>query len=431
MEASGAERALDHLGRPVSWRRTLWTMCAVQAIMMMALSSMNPFLALFIGQLGVHNPHAVDLWAGVVASANFLMSAIMSPVWGSVADKRGKKLMVMRTTLAIALATSLMGLSRNVYELLGIRMLQGAFSGFSASANALVASTIPEERLGFALGWLSTFAMVGSLVGPLLGGVLVDAFHHNYRIVFYLTAAFATTAFFLTWTMIREPKASSHEPKGATRRMGLIGQFKAVRDLRSVQVMFFVLFAAQFSVMSVQPVLPLYIRQLVGRDPQLLGVIGTLSGACFAVTGIADLIFSPFLGKRSDRIGYRKVLSISLVGAALCYIPQALAPNVWVFMLGRFLLGAFIGGILPTANALVGRMTPKEVRGRVYGLTASSTFLGSFGGPLIGGAVSAGFGIRVMLAAVILLYLANFAWVRWKVPEWQEGQNGHAAHTGA
>lgn len=404
-------------------------MCAVQAIMMMAFSSMNPFLALYIGQLGVHNARAVDLWAGVVASATFLMSAIMSPVWGSVADRRGKKLMVMRTTLAIAMATSLMGLARNVYELLFIRMLQGAFSGFSASANALVASTMPEERLGFALGWLSTSAMVGSLVGPLLGGVLVDAFHHNYRVVFYLTAAFATTAFLLTWAMIREPKTSPTESKSPSKRMGLIGQFKSIRGLKSVQVMFFVLFVAQFSVMSVQPVLPLYIRELAGRDPALLGALGTLSGACFAVTGVADLLFSPFLGKRSDRIGYRKVLSIALVGAALCYIPQALAPNVWVFMLGRFLLGAFIGGILPTANALVGRMTPRDMRGRVYGLTASSTFLGSFAGPLIGGAVSAGLGIRAMLAVVILLYLVNFAWVRWRVPEWKDDADAEIAHS--
>ncbi|GMA58360.1 hypothetical protein GCM10025858_28630 [Alicyclobacillus sacchari] len=204
---------------PISWQRTLWTMAAVQAIMMMAFSSMGPFLALFIGQLGVKNQHAVEVWAGVVASSNFLMSAIMSPIWGGVADKHGKKMMVMRTTLAIAIATCLMGFSRNVYELLIIRMLQGAFSGFSASANALVASVIPEERLGYALGWLSTFAMVGSLLGPLLGGVLVDTFHHNYRIVFFLTALFASTAFILTWLLVREPRVNAEHAASPRKRL--------------------------------------------------------------------------------------------------------------------------------------------------------------------------------------------------------------------
>ncbi|GMA58361.1 hypothetical protein GCM10025858_28640 [Alicyclobacillus sacchari] len=164
----------------------------------------------------------------------------------------------------------------------------------------------------------------------------------------------------------------------------LIGQFKLLGEMKSIQVMFFVLFVAQFSVMSVQPVLPLYIRELADKSTQLVGILGTLSGICFAVTGLADLIFSPFLGKRSDRIGYKRVLSISLLGAALCYVPQALAPNIWVFILGRFGLGIFVGGVLPTANALVGRFTPREQRGRMYGFTSSSTFLGSFAGPLVG-----------------------------------------------
>ncbi|GLG01667.1 MFS transporter [Alicyclobacillus hesperidum subsp. aegles] len=412
--------------KPISWQRTLWTMAAVQAIMMMAFSSMGPFLALFIGQLGVKNEHAVEVWAGVVASANFLMSAIMSPIWGGVADKRGKKMMVMRTTLAIAIATCLMGFSHNVYELLIIRMLQGAFSGFSASANALVASVIPEERLGYALGWLSTFAMVGSLLGPLLGGVLVDTFHHNYRIVFFLTALFASTAFILTWLLVREPSGKT-DANASRKRLSLIGQFKLLGEMKSIQVMFFVLFVAQFSVMSVQPVLPLYIRELAGKSAQLVGILGTLSGVCFAVTGLADLIFSPFLGKRSDRIGYKRVLSISLFGAALCYLPQALAPNIWVFMLGRFGLGIFVGGILPTANALVGRLTPREQRGRIYGFTSSSTFLGSFAGPLVGGAISAAFGIRTMLAAVIGLYLINLLWVRLRVQEWSDEQSAKGA----
>ncbi|TDY49716.1 DHA1 family multidrug resistance protein-like MFS transporter [Alicyclobacillus sacchari] len=407
---------------PISWQRTLWTMAAVQAIMMMAFSSMGPFLALFIGQLGVKNQHAVEVWAGVVASSNFLMSAIMSPIWGGVADKHGKKMMVMRTTLAIAIATCLMGFSRNVYELLIIRMLQGAFSGFSASANALVASVIPEERLGYALGWLSTFAMVGSLLGPLLGGVLVDTFHHNYRIVFFLTALFASTAFILTWLLVREPRVNAEHAASPRKRLSLIGQFKLLGEMKSIQVMFFVLFVAQFSVMSVQPVLPLYIRELADKSTQLVGILGTLSGICFAVTGLADLIFSPFLGKRSDRIGYKRVLSISLLGAALCYVPQALAPNIWVFILGRFGLGIFVGGVLPTANALVGRFTPREQRGRMYGFTSSSTFLGSFAGPLVGGAVSAAFGIRTMLLAVIGLYLINLIWVRLRVREFSDEQ---------
>jgi MFS transporter, DHA1 family, multidrug resistance protein len=395
--------------QPASWQRTLWVMAAVQAIMMMAFSSMGPFLALYIEQLGVTDLHRVDIWAGVIASSNFLVAALLSPLWGALADRTGKKVMVMRTTLAISVFTCLMGFSQNVWELLLIRILQGAFSGYSASANALVATTIPEERLGFALGWLQSAAMVGGLLGPLLGGVMADAVH-SYRVVFFLTAIFAMSAFLITFIFVREP-AQSLKRKASPRKGSIVEQFGTVKQLKSVHVMFFVLFVAQFSVMSVQPVLPVYIKQLTHGASYL----GTVAGFAFAVTGLADLLFSPFLGKRSDTLGYKRVLSISLLGAGLCYLPQALAPNIWVFVLGRFGLGLFIGGIMPTANALVGRLTPRDQRGQVFGFTASATFLGSFAGPLLGGIGSALFGIRTMLGITTLLYLGNLLWVRLKV----------------
>jgi DHA1 family multidrug resistance protein-like MFS transporter len=221
---------------------------------------------------------------------------------------------------------------------------------------------------------------------------------------------FAMSAFTITSIFVREPEQQMVSG-GARRKGSLVEQFRAVKQLKAVHVMFVVLFVAQFSVMSVQPVLPVYIKQLTHGT----GYMGTIAGFAFAVTGLADLLFSPFFGKRSDKLGYRRVLSISLLGAGLCYLPQAFASNIWMFVLGRFGLGMFVGGIMPTANALVGRLTPREQRGQVYGFTSSATFLGSFAGPLIGGAGSALFGIRVMLGLTTLLYLMNVVWVRWKV----------------
>jgi DHA1 family multidrug resistance protein-like MFS transporter len=393
--------------KPESWKKTLWVMAGVQCIMMMAFSSMGPFLALFIEQLGVHELHKVDIWAGVISSSNFLVAAVLSPLWGALADRTGRKVMVLRSTFAISLFTSLMGFSQNTWELLGIRMLQGAFSGFSASAIALVSSIIPEERLGFALGWLQSAAMVGSLVGPLAGGVAADLLH-SYRAVFFLTSTFAMTAFAITALFVKEPfKAAVSE----RRKPSLMEQFKAVSRLKAVRTMFLVLFLTQFTVISVQPVLPLFMKELAGGA----GYLGTLAGFAFAVTGLADLIASPFLGKRSDKLGYRRVLTICMTGAGLFYLPQAFAPNIWVFVLSRFGLGLFVGGILPTANALVGRLTPPEQRGQVYGFTSSATFLGSFAGPLLGGLGSAAFGIRWMLGITSLLYFLNMVWVRLKV----------------
>jgi DHA1 family multidrug resistance protein-like MFS transporter len=146
--------------------------------------------------------------------------------------------------------------------------------------------------------------------------------------------------------------------------------------------------------------------------------IATLSGIAFSVTGLANVIAAPFLGNRSDKIGYRRVLLISLLGATLTTLPQAFTDSYWAFTAMRFGVGLFIGGILPTANALVGRLVPRAERGAVYGITASAMFLGNSLGPLTGGAVAAAFGLRWVFLVTAVVLLANLLWVYYRVPEY-------------
>ncbi|EPZ53020.1 MFS transporter [Alicyclobacillus acidoterrestris] len=392
-----------------SWKSILRIMAAVQFCMSIAFSSSNPFMALYVEQLGVHNPRYVDILTGIIQGMTPLMAAIMSPFWGSLSDRSGRKMMVLRSTIAIGIFTGILGLAQSTWQLMIIRGFQGAFSGFSAASIALVASVIPQDRLGFSLGWIQTSSMVGTLVGPLLGGVAADYFK-NYHMVFFLTTIFAFIAFTITLLFVQEPKGKLAPTR---KKPSLVGQFRAIKELKMVRPMFIVLFLTQFTVMSVQPVLSVFMKQLAGN----VGYLNTIAGFAFAVTGLADLIASPFLGKRSDKIGYRRVLTICMTGAGLFYLPQALSPNIWVFIASRFGLGMFIGGILPTANALIGRMAPSDKRGQIYGFTSSATFLGSFAGPLLGGVGSAAFGIRTMLGVAGALYICNMLWVRWKVRE--------------
>jgi MFS transporter, DHA1 family, multidrug resistance protein len=180
--------------------------------------------------------------------------------------------------------------------------------------------------------------------------------------------------------------------------------------------LFFVLFMAQFSTRAVQPVVTLFVQEIVGPRPDL----ATLGGLAFSVTGLAGMIAVPLLGKHSDEIGYRRVLLICLAGATLTSLPQAFAYSYWTFTIERFGVGLFIGGILPAANALVGRMVSRADRGTIYGLTASATFLGNSMGPLTGGAIAASFGLRWVFLITAALLLANLVWVYFTVPEYQD-----------
>src|SRR5215469_1072112 len=147
------------------WRQTLWAMVAIQFVMTGAFSMLTPIMPLFLPVLGVTTPSGIDIWAGILNGVTSFIAAFASPLWGRVADRRGRKLMLLRSTLAIGGFTALMGIAANIWQFFAFRALMGAFAGFSSAAIALVASQAPEGRLGFALGWLNT----GQLVGPWSG----------------------------------------------------------------------------------------------------------------------------------------------------------------------------------------------------------------------------------------------------------------------
>jgi len=389
-----------------TWRRTLWLMVAVQFIVSASLTVQSPMLPLFLLQIGVEKGGAVEFWAGVLNSVNFLIAALVSPIWGSIGDRYGRKMMVLRSSLAICIFMALMGLSQSLWQLVMLRALMGMFSGFSATAIALVATQVPENRLGFSLGWLSTGQLVGALFGPVLGGIIADA-SGSYRFVFFCTSALAAIAVTLAWLFVKE----RFTPVRERDRPSIVSNFRLLAA-SGLLPLFAVLAMAQFGVRTVQPVVTLFVEQLTGPVPAL----ATLAGFAFSVTGISDVLFSPFLGKRSDMLGYRRVLLISLFGAALVSIPQALVDSYWQFVAFRFAVGMFVGGLVPTANALVGRMVEPARRGVAYGVTASAGFLGSFLGPITGGSLAASFGLRSVFLVTGLMFLVNFVWVYFVVP---------------
>src|ERR1700720_2499499 len=401
-EATGAAAA--------QWQRTLWVMVGIQFIMTGAFSVLSPIMPLLLPELGVETGSAVDLWAGILNGVTSFVAAFASPVWGRVADRRGRKLMLLRSSLAIGLFTALMGVAANVWQFFAFRALMGVFAGFSSAAIALVASQVLEGRLGYAPGWLSTGQLVGSLVGPLIGGALADL-TGSYRIPFYCTSATILLSLALVWFAVDERFVAPPRGRGRT---SILSSLIAVAGTPVLLALFFVLMMAQFGVRTVQPIVTLYVQEMVGPRPGL----ATLSGIGFSVTGLANVIAAPFLGNRSDRIGYRRVLLICLAGGTLTTLPQAFTDNYWLFTAERFAVGLFIGGLLPAAHALLGRLVSRAERGAVYGMTSSAMFLGNSAGPLLGGAIAASLGLHWVFLMTAIVMAANLLWVYYRVPEY-------------
>jgi DHA1 family multidrug resistance protein-like MFS transporter len=414
-ELQADETPAEDLGVASHWQNTLWAMVGVQFVMTMAFSMLTPIMPLLLPELGVKTIAGIDIWAGVLSGITSFVAAFASPVWGRVADQHGRKLMLLRSSVAIGCFTILMGLSANVWQFCAARTLMGVFAGFSSAAIALVASQVPESRLGYSLGWLSTGQLVGSLVGPIVGGGLADL-TGSYRVPFYLTSATIFASLGLVWFLVHEE--FTRPSKGNSGRSVTAGLIALVRS-PTLLALFFVLLMAQFGVRTVQPIITLYVKEMVGNLPN----VATLAGIAFSITGVANVISAPFLGNRSDQIGYRRVLLICLLGSTLTTLPQAFTDNYWVFTAERFAVGIFIGGLLPTANALVGRLVARADRGTIYGMTSSAMFMGNSLGPLFGGFLAAGLGLHwvfLMTGAVLAL---NLVWVYYRVPEYQAASN--------
>ena len=392
------------------WQANLTVLWLSQLAAMIAFSSVLPFMPLYVQHLGISDLREVAFWAGLLASSAAIAMAIMAPVWGTLADRYGRKLMLERSMFGGGLVVGSMALVTNVHELLVLRTIQGTLSGTVTAARVLAASIVPPERLGFAMGLMQTAIFVGSSAGPALGGFLSD--HYGFRTAFVFTgvvlAISGVSVVFLVEERFERPSESSR--KGAT---SIVEGLRLVARSQQLLAMIVSLFLVQVAGMVVSPILPLFIQSLAAPDQPVASVAGVIMGATAGASAVAAVV----LGRVSDRIGYRRILMICAVGAGLVYVPQVFARSTWELLLLRTVLGLFMGGVMPTAMAIIGLVTPPESRGWVYGLTASASSLGNAIGPLLGASVAATMGLRGVFAVTAVFLTVVGIWVAWAVRE--------------
>ncbi|MFH0963971.1 MAG: MFS transporter [Planctomycetota bacterium] len=367
------------------WRRTLLSAWVAQVVSIAGFFLVMPFLPLFIRkELGVTDPQAVRLWAGVLGAAPGLMLTIMQPIWGVLSDRHGRKPMVLRAMFAGAAVLALMGLVRNVYELLALRLLQGAITGTIGASVAMVASVTPREKAGFSMGLMQAAVSVGVCIGALAGGLAATAF--GYRPSFFIGAGLVLIAGCLVLFFAYE-KFEREDPNAAGPKESL----KDVLSIPGFPALVLLPFVINFAGSILSPIVPLFVDEL------LHGGIGAEkhTGAIFFVRGVALAVAAASAGIISDRLGRARVILVGLACGALFCVPQGLVRSIWPLYVWQALLGLAMGGVMPAINAGVSRLIPRRLQGRAYGLLYS---LGSFGftvGPFVGGAASALTNLRV------------------------------------
>lgn len=355
-----------------TWRRNLWILSFGTLIASAGYSMVVPFLPLFIVQLGVHTN--VATWSGVIFSTAFLAGAIVAPFWGAVADRYGRKPMLIRSGITLAVVYVLTAFVHNVAELLILRLIMGALSGYIPAAIALVGSTTPEESVGYAMAMISTASSTGGILGPLLGGVVSHWFGYGNSFLVAGIAVMIPTALAIFW--VREPDFTP-----SVKKISVVGDISIASRNRPFRTLLLTNALTAFAIMTIEPLLPLYVMQL--GIP--LSDASLATGIVFSVLGVASIIFTPFWGRVGDRHGFRLLLYVGLLGGGIGTIAQVFFHNIYTFGAIRFVYGIFFCAVFPAINALTVKVTAPVYRGRAFGLSQSANQVGTLLGPLVGG----------------------------------------------
>ena len=371
----------------ISWKENLRVAWFGSFLTGASISLVVPFMPIFVEQLGIESDQ-VAFYAGLAISVSAVSAALVSPIWGILADKYGRKPMMIRAGLAMTITMGGLAFVPNIYWLLFLRLLNGVFTGFVPNATALIASQVPKDKSGAALGTLSTGVVAGTLTGPFVGGFIAEVF--GIRNVFLLVGSFLFLAAILTIFFIKE----DFQPVAKEKAIPTKEVFSSFKYPRLLVNLFLTSFVIQFSAQSIGPILALYVRDL-GQTENLLFV----SGLIVSSMGFSSMMSAGVLGKLGDKVGNHRLLVAAQIYSVIIYLLCAHATSPLQLGLYRFLFGLGTGALIPGVNALLSKMTPKSGISRIFAFNQVFFYLGGVIGPMAGSAVAGYLGYHAVFYA--------------------------------
>lgn len=389
------------------WRRNLVVCVFGSFTTLVSLSMLLPFLPLYVRQLGVSAQSAVIQWSGVAFGATFLGTALTAPLWGRLADRYGRKPMLVRAAIGMAVVMSLIGVAHNVYELVALRLIAGLVGGYASASTVMVGTQAPRERAGWALGILSTGALAGNLVGPLVGGVLPDWI--GIRGTFFAGGAMIAVAALLTILVVKEEFHPVSDAKA--RAGGAAGASAPVHrvDYAVVAALLVTAMMVLLANMSIEPIITVYIGGL-GVDAAHLA---SVAGVVMACSALGSMLTAARLGALADRFGSWRVIVVCLVLTGLAMVPQAFVTHWWQLAGLRVVMGMTLAGLLPSIGKLARQSVDESRTGSMLGYLQSAQFSGQVVGPVIGGVIGVHLGLHAVFFVTGALLIACGALAHW------------------
>lgn len=397
----------------LSWKRTLYVLFFAQLMTALGFSSSFPFLSLYVKSLPTHTNLSKDLLIGLAFSSQAFTMMLVSPIWGMLADRRGRKMMVMRATFGGAIIIALMGFARTAEELVILRTLQGFVTGVTPAITALVAAAVPRERSGYSMGLIQVGMWSGVALGPFIGGVVADVV--GYEATYFVTASMLAATWLVVWWAVDEhfvPPSEEVRKKNGS----LLHQWQMIITIPGVAATYTLLSFNWMVRTMLTPYTPLFIAALLPTSKNVATVTGIIAGGAALSTTISSL----YLGRKGDQIGHRKIVLASVVAAVAFSVPQYIVADVWQLGILQILVGAAVGGMMPSLNAMLNSYTPSGTEGAVYGLDTSITSATRTIAPMLGSAAVVVFGLRGVFLMAGFVFILGFVIALHHMPQTEQ-----------
>lgn len=389
-----------------SWKRNLIIVWICQFVAMIGMSAIVPFLPLFVRELGVTNIEETAYWSGLVFAGPFFISFFLTPVWGNLGDRYGRKMMTIRAILGLALAQVLVGLSQNVTQLFMARLVQGLLSGFLPAAMALVAANTPKEKTGYALGLLQSATAAGTVLGPLLGGFTSDVL--GFRSVFFVVAGLLLLTGVAVIVFVKEEKTSDDNSK-----YSFLDNWKYLLGNQKLLYPAILIMLTAFGISFIRPTFVLYVETFSISSKFL----PTITGALYSIVGVFSIISAAWWGRRVEKTGiYKNVIYASLL-TGIMYLAHSLVYDIYWLIPIRIMLGFGFGALAPLLFTAISNNVAIERKGGVLGVGSSFQILGNMIGPVLGGFSAGYLGLRNSFAITALLFLVITSVTIFKIKE--------------
>lgn len=363
-----------------NWKRIVYTMAVIQIGTGISIIGVVAFIPLFLtSELGVTDPGEAAFWAGLISGVTPFFVAIAAPFWSMQADRRGPRFALSMILFILGVVIAWMYFTRSPVELLILRMIQGMSGGFVAVGMSLVMNVTPKKQLTWAMGVFQASMVMGVMFGPLVGGMIADTL--GYRMPFVIFCAFSFLCLVAVRLMV--PKRIGLEQ--AREREPFMKQLSYFMKNPVVRLMVMLQFLCNCGMTGIGPILPLYIKEMMGGDAM---AVATIVGIIIFVAGATSVTSSLNVSRLAARISMPKILIFASLVTGVNFILQYLMPEVWMLGFMRGLTGFSLGMIMPLANTILAQAVPAEKRTMVVGFSTSFALMGNVAGPMASGATA-------------------------------------------